>query len=552
MTGGTQVMAAPMAEGTQIGAYRMIRQIGAGGMGAVWLAEHAMLGRRAAVKVLHPMFSGRQDVVTRFFNEARAATAISDPGIVQVFDFGHHTDGSAYIVMELLEGEPLDQRLQRQGVLPVPDALRILRQVASALGAAHARGIVHRDLKPENIFLVRDAEVAGGERAKILDFGIAKLSGDLVGVKTQTSAVMGTPTYMSPEQCRGAGGVDQRADIYALGCVLLALVTGQPPYDAEGAGDLIVMHLREPAPRASSRVPNVPPAVDDLIAQCLEKDPARRFASGTELAAAIGALMGQSMLTPIPPGYTNTNHAAVAVPTTLSGSAASISMPVPARSRRRRSLAIVGGVVGLGVAGVVTWAGTRGNSSQAPASSSSPVQVAPSTASSSVPPPAPVPVHDDKPELATVKIREALTAFTRWSPSHAGAPCPNVGDLASVDGGAHPLDDPWGHSLVITCTDQPAGQIIGAMSMGPDGASGTVDDLVSWQLGPETTSIVHGPRWVVEPATAPPAVVATPIPVAKKRTASPIRPARVTKPSSEPKQPGTSLQVDENGIPLQR
>ena len=121
------------------------------------------------------MFSARPDIVTRFFNEARAATAIADPGIVQIFDFGHHVDGSAYIVMEMLDGEPLDQRLRRIGRLAVADALRIMRQVASSLGAAHARGIVHRDLKPENIFLVRDPEVDGGERAKILDFGIAKL-----------------------------------------------------------------------------------------------------------------------------------------------------------------------------------------------------------------------------------------------------------------------------------------------------------------------------------------------------------------------------------------
>src|SRR5580704_17588089 len=134
--------------GAQIGAYRVLQQIGAGGMGAVYLAEHLALSRRAALKVLHHEFSSRPEIVTRFFNEARAATAIEDPGIVQIFDFGHHTDGSAYIVMELVDGEPLDHRLVRQGALAVPDALRLMRQVASTLGAAHRRGIVHRDLKP--------------------------------------------------------------------------------------------------------------------------------------------------------------------------------------------------------------------------------------------------------------------------------------------------------------------------------------------------------------------------------------------------------------------
>src|SRR3954471_413454 len=135
--------------GSQVGAYRVLQQIGEGGMVTVWLAEHTMLGRRAAIKLLHPMFSARPDIVARFFNEARAATAISDPGIVQIFDFGHHVDGTAYIAMEMLEGEPLDRRLRRLGRLAPSDALRVMRQVASTLGVAHTRGIVHRDLKPE-------------------------------------------------------------------------------------------------------------------------------------------------------------------------------------------------------------------------------------------------------------------------------------------------------------------------------------------------------------------------------------------------------------------
>src|SRR5215207_3062072 len=192
----------PVGKGTRVGAYRVLERIGNGGMGSVWLAEHAMLGRRAAIKMLHPELSSRPEIVQRFFNEARAATTISDPGIVQIFDFGQHTDGSAYIVMELLAGEPLNRRLALHGAMELPDALRLMRQVASTLGAAHAHGIVHRDLKPANVFIVRDPEVAGGERTKILDFGIAKLLGDRGGLQTETSMVMGTPVYMSPEQCR--------------------------------------------------------------------------------------------------------------------------------------------------------------------------------------------------------------------------------------------------------------------------------------------------------------------------------------------------------------
>src|SRR5947209_6847736 len=161
-------------------------------MGAVYMAEHQLIGRRAAIKVLLPELSSRREIVDRFFNEARATTAVSDPGIVQVFDFGFHQDGSAYIVMELLEGEPLDLRLKRLGLVHASEALRITRQVSGSLAAAHTRGIVHRDLKPDNIFMVRDPEAIGGERPKILDFGIAKLTGNDPGkMRTRTGAVMG-------------------------------------------------------------------------------------------------------------------------------------------------------------------------------------------------------------------------------------------------------------------------------------------------------------------------------------------------------------------------
>jgi serine/threonine-protein kinase len=280
-----------MDAGTQVGAYRIVEQIGEGGMGAVFKAEHALLGRAAAIKILHPSFSAREDIVTRFFNEARAATAIADPGIVQIFDFGYHTDGSAYIVMELLQGETLDRRIRRSVVMPVEVALRAVRQVASSLAAAHARGIVHRDLKPENIFLVRDPEVPGGERAKILDFGVAKVAGEHAGVKTQTTALIGTPTYMSPEQCRGAGFGDQRSDVYSLACVLFVMLVGRPPFVADGVGEIIASHLREPAPRLRAYLPSAPPGLDELIARCLQKDPAARYRDAAELATAIDGLL---------------------------------------------------------------------------------------------------------------------------------------------------------------------------------------------------------------------------------------------------------------------
>ncbi len=283
--------------GENLGSYRVIRKIGEGGMGAVYLAEHTLLQRKAAVKVLLPAFSNDEEVVQRFFNEAKATNAIAHPAIVQVFDVGNLKDGRAYLIMEFLEGESLDARLKRLGRLSVLDALRITVHCASALAAAHQAGIVHRDLKPENIFLIPDPQVEGGERAKVLDFGIAKLTDDRQSgsVKTRTGSVMGTPTYMAPEQCRGAGEIDHRADIYALACVLFHLLCGRPPFLGQGLGDILVAHMREPPPWARNFVPEVPAGVDEALQRALAKAPEARFASMVEFSAALVAGSGQGL-----------------------------------------------------------------------------------------------------------------------------------------------------------------------------------------------------------------------------------------------------------------
>src|SRR3954471_15195945 len=274
-----------------VGAYRVVNKLGEGGMGTVYLGEHTLLGRPAAIKVLLPSLSTNDEVVKRFFNEARAVTRIADPGIVQVFDFGHQPEVGAFIVMEWLDGESLDGRLRRFGAIGVLETLRLMRLICGSLGAAHAKGIVHRDLKPENIFIVKDPGVPGGERPKILDFGIAKLASDEPGaMKTRTGAVMGTPMYMSPEQCSGSAIVDHRSDIYAIGCVMFAMLTGRPPFHGPGPGDLIAAHLREPAPLAASRVPGLPGAIDRILQCCLAKSPAERFPSMAELVHELAAV----------------------------------------------------------------------------------------------------------------------------------------------------------------------------------------------------------------------------------------------------------------------
>jgi eukaryotic-like serine/threonine-protein kinase len=288
--------------GTTVGQYRITRKIGTGGMGVVYLAEHTLLGRSAAVKMLLPELSQDRIVVSRFFNEARAATSIRHPGIVEIYDFGFGADGSAYIVMEYLEGETLTRRAKKR-LISYESALAIVRQIASALAAAHAKGIVHRDLKPDNVFLVPDPDIYGGERIKLLDFGIAKLadapprrpeseksdegeSESGSGQLTRTGAVMGTPAYMAPEQCRGIT-VDHRADLYSLGCILFRLCTGKPPFTGEGVGDILAAHIHVAPPSLLEAAPGVPPAIAELTARLLVKDPAARLGSAEEVIRLI-------------------------------------------------------------------------------------------------------------------------------------------------------------------------------------------------------------------------------------------------------------------------
>jgi serine/threonine-protein kinase len=297
------------APGSHIGKYVLRRKLGQGGFGSVFAAYDESLDREVALKILNAEHKTSEDVMRRFLQEARLAARIGHPGIVTVFECamvggtGTPADGVAYIAMELLDGESLAHRLHRSGRMNAATAMELTRQIAAALHVAHKNGIVHRDLKPDNIFLVRDPAVMGGERVKVLDFGIAKLHTIGSSVHTQTSEVFGTPRYMSPEQCRSSTQIDARSDIYTLGCIFFELVTGRPPFVGQ-TGELFAQHLMVEAPSVMSFVRDTPYHVADLIRRMLAKDVGARPATMADVQRELeaGGAIHSGVPATLPPG----------------------------------------------------------------------------------------------------------------------------------------------------------------------------------------------------------------------------------------------------------
>ncbi len=278
----TEEASSDLEPGHVVGEYVIERKLGEGGFGAVYRAVHPVIGKTAAVKVLHPQYSSNPDVVSRFVSEARAVNQIRHRHIIDIFSFGALEDGRHYYVMELLEGVTLDAYLERAGKLEPMQAIPILQGVARALEAAHEAGIAHRDLKPENVFLAVYDD--GTVFPKILDFGVAKLltgSGPGPIHRTHTGTPIGTPRYMSPEQCQGRK-VDHRTDIYSFGVITHHMLAGKLPFEASAALELMLMHVGAPPPRLSEVVPGLDPAWDEPVLRMLEKDPERRPATLSE------------------------------------------------------------------------------------------------------------------------------------------------------------------------------------------------------------------------------------------------------------------------------
>jgi len=274
--------------GHTIGNYKITAKLGEGGMGVVYLAEHPVIGKKVAMKAIHPELSKNSDVVSRFVTEAKAVNQIGHEHIVDIADFGNTSDGEFYFVMEYLQGESLSDRLRRETRIDEDAALLVSAQIADALNASHEQGIIHRDLKPENIFLCNNRG-PGRDFVKVLDFGLAKLtlSDQKVSHKTRTGSVMGTPYYMSPEQCEGKIEIDHRADIYSLGVLIFEMLTGKVPFGGDGYGEIIVKHVTMPPPSVRSVVPELPEYLDIILYRALAKDRDQRFQTMADLEEAL-------------------------------------------------------------------------------------------------------------------------------------------------------------------------------------------------------------------------------------------------------------------------
>jgi eukaryotic-like serine/threonine-protein kinase len=287
----------PLLGQTLADKYRIDKLIKSGGMGSVYRGKHVLMDKTVAIKVLRPSLAVDDVVVARFSREAKAASRISHPHAVSVTDFGEAENGVVFLVMEYLDGRTLKEVINSEGALPFDRAAEIVRQVAGALDAAHSQGVVHRDLKSDNIMLVSHD---GDEWVKVLDFGIAKImqraGGHHEADITEANLVVGTPQYMSPEQCSQTGQLDARSDIYSLGIIVYEMLTGHLPFTGESPTVIMMKQVQDPPPSILSARPGLPAGVEGIIKRALAKQPLDRFQSAGDLSAALTAASSKPMV----------------------------------------------------------------------------------------------------------------------------------------------------------------------------------------------------------------------------------------------------------------
>jgi eukaryotic-like serine/threonine-protein kinase len=437
--------------------YRVLRRLGEGGMGTVYLCEHTALGRRFAVKVLRGDRRCDPELAERFRTEAVAASGIGQENVVEVVDYGEEPDGTRYYVMEALDGRSLGALLREEGPMPVGRGLALLEQICRALAAAHARGVIHRDVKPENVFVVRAPD--GTDRAKVIDFGISQVlpaAGDRL---TRDGAIIGTPEYMAPEQAAGAG-IDERADVYAVGVLAFEMLTGALPLVGATPIATLVAHQTRTPDAPGTRQPGIPPEVDALVLRALAKRPEDRFESMLALAAEVTRIRACCRLAadPARPSPSPPPTARYAAPGRPSGRGDTVALPESTRggwfsaagsSRGRTRRRVLGGaallavvltaiVIGVRRGGDGTTVAVTSTPTSTPTPTPTPTPTSTPT-STSTPTPTPTSTPTSTPTVALTGIPSAASPAPVVAPARRAAARPRA--VARPEEVAAPADD---------------------------------------------------------------------------------------------------------------